>query len=83
MSPLNQQRCPLARDSFAISSQTEIQHQEYTGCTDSLSAPYYLSHQQHQTGNVTIEIENSGTQLARSGISVLFIRVPALWYNRK
>ena len=61
----------------AISSQTESKHQKYIVCTDSLSALDYLSHQQHQARNVAIEIENLVTQLAKKGISVLFIWVPA------
>ncbi|XP_065573902.1 uncharacterized protein LOC136035871 [Artemia franciscana] len=60
-----------------MSSQTEIKHQEYIVYTDSVSASNYISHQQHQPRNVTIEIENLVIQLARKGISVAFIWVPA------
>ena len=61
----------------AIASQTETKNRKYIVCTDSLSALDYLSHQQHQARNVAMEIENLTTQLARKGISVLFIWVPA------
>ncbi|XP_065557549.1 uncharacterized protein LOC136025447 [Artemia franciscana] len=61
----------------AISSQTEIKNQRYIVCTDSLSALDYLSHQQHQARNIAIEIANLVTQLAKKGIFVLLIWVPA------
>jgi len=58
------------------SNQTEIKHQKYIVCTDSLSSLDYRSHQQHQSRNVAIEIENSVTQLEKKGLSALFKWLP-------